>query len=308
MRVAFGGWIRSDYSWLLGMPISVVGKTPGTTYSRRFVELLCTPRTRHSRLRVFSMTLLETWGKLGRGICGTGFAGGICGTDGTTPLEKSRRRARQSRLTWPNHADIQLTAKRKRSLTLSRLGLSLRSTLLQSKARLCLPSTAHIKSADPTAFSLLVLTARPHPTRLFLKKSRTSLTCPVQSRSENALAACRCACCDESQPVWPGIRPLRGIRASSQQTSGLATGASRAMSLPPLCRNEQPHWTSPNFLPRPPWRRAPDLAPYSARPPRGGTRPEGMNSTGPAKRDRCWNASRSGSGQKNPTLWANSIC
>ena len=40
-----------------------------------------------------------------------------------------------------------------------------------------------------TAFSLLVLTERPHPTRLFLKKSRTSLLCPVQSRSENALAA-----------------------------------------------------------------------------------------------------------------------
>ena len=51
-----------------------------------------------------------------------------------------------------------------------------------------------------TAFSLLVLTERPHPTRLFLKnrgpqqasllgwkKSRTSLPCPVQSRSENAL-------------------------------------------------------------------------------------------------------------------------
>ena len=38
-----------------------------------------------------------------------------------------------------------------------------------------------------TAFSLLVLTERPNPTRLFLKKSRTSLPCPVQSRSENAL-------------------------------------------------------------------------------------------------------------------------
>jgi hypothetical protein len=40
-----------------------------------------------------------------------------------------------------------------------------------------------------TAFSLLVLIERPHPTRLFLKKSRTSPPCPVQSRSENALAA-----------------------------------------------------------------------------------------------------------------------
>src|SRR5579862_2062386 len=38
------------------------------------------------------------------------------------------------------------------------------------------------------SFSLLVLTERPHRTRLFLKKSRTSLPCPVQSRSENALS------------------------------------------------------------------------------------------------------------------------
>ena len=42
--------------------------------------------------------------------------------------------------------------------------------------------------ACPKAFSLLVLTERPNPTRLFLKKSRTSLPCPVQSRSENALS------------------------------------------------------------------------------------------------------------------------
>ena len=41
------------------------------------------------------------------------------------------------------------------------------------------------------AFSLPVLTEGPHPTRLFLKKSRTSLNCPVQSRSENALAPLR---------------------------------------------------------------------------------------------------------------------
>src|SRR5580658_5413576 len=36
------------------------------------------------------------------------------------------------------------------------------------------------------SFSLPVLTERPHPTRLFLKKSRTSLSCLIQSRSENA--------------------------------------------------------------------------------------------------------------------------
>jgi hypothetical protein len=39
-----------------------------------------------------------------------------------------------------------------------------------------------------TAFSLLVYTRQPHPTRLFLKKSRTSLNPTVQSKSENALS------------------------------------------------------------------------------------------------------------------------
>src|SRR5271155_447632 len=38
-----------------------------------------------------------------------------------------------------------------------------------------------------TAFSLPVYTGQPIPTRLFLKKSRTSPHSPVQSRSENAL-------------------------------------------------------------------------------------------------------------------------
>ena len=38
-----------------------------------------------------------------------------------------------------------------------------------------------------TAFSLLVFTKQPLQRRLFLKKSRTSPSCPVQSRSENAL-------------------------------------------------------------------------------------------------------------------------
>ena len=49
-----------------------------------------------------------------------------------------------------------------------------------------------------TAFSLLVLTERPRPTRLFLKKSRTSLPFPVQSRSENALVIGRAI----SRPVF----------------------------------------------------------------------------------------------------------
>ena len=66
-----------------------------------------------------------------------------------------------------------------------------------------------------TAFSLPVLTERPHPTRLFLKnrgprqasllgwkKSRTSLPCPVQSRSENAL-----------EVRWPSADAQRPMKA-----------------------------------------------------------------------------------------------
>ena len=37
---------------------------------------------------------------------------------------------------------------------------------------------------DVTAFSLLVLTERPHPTRLFLKKEKAALLCPVLFRVE----------------------------------------------------------------------------------------------------------------------------
>jgi hypothetical protein len=86
--------------------------------------------------------------------------------------------------------------------------------------------TAALLSAlpGPIAFSLLVLTERPHPTRLFLKnrgprqasllgwknrgprqgsllgwkKSRTSLPCPVQSRSEDALKL-------QAPAFWPGL-------------------------------------------------------------------------------------------------------
>jgi hypothetical protein len=42
-------------------------------------------------------------------------------------------------------------------------------------------------SKSAIAFSLLVYTRQPLSTRLFLKKSRTSLNPTVQSRSENAL-------------------------------------------------------------------------------------------------------------------------
>ena len=59
------------------------------------------------------------------------------------------------------------------------------------------PADRRTAAWDATAFSLLVLTEPPHPTRLFLKKSRTSLPCPVQSRSENALA-------DSAEVVKPG--------------------------------------------------------------------------------------------------------
>ena len=50
-----------------------------------------------------------------------------------------------------------------------------------------------VNQVNPTApaFSLLVYTRQPLPTRLFLKKSRTSLNPTVQSRSENALKCLR---------------------------------------------------------------------------------------------------------------------
>jgi hypothetical protein len=48
-------------------------------------------------------------------------------------------------------------------------------------------SAAAAKELPATAFSLLVYTRQPLSTRLFLKKSRTSLNPTVQSRSENAL-------------------------------------------------------------------------------------------------------------------------
>lgn len=74
------------------------------------------------------------------GICGTGYLRDGYLRDGrNNPLEKFRRHARRSVLLGRIKLDVQLTAKRKRSLTLSRLGLSLRSALLQSKAPLRLP-------------------------------------------------------------------------------------------------------------------------------------------------------------------------
>jgi hypothetical protein len=52
-------------------------------------------------------------------------------------------------------------------------------------------ATPHDDTHNPeviaSAFSLLVYAEQLIPARLFLKKSRTSLHSPVQSRSENAL-------------------------------------------------------------------------------------------------------------------------
>jgi hypothetical protein len=48
---------------------------------------------------------------------------------------------------------------------------------------------SELSTQDAGAFSLLVYTGRPASTQLFLKKRRTSLPWPVQSRSENALGA-----------------------------------------------------------------------------------------------------------------------
>src|SRR5271155_4813986 len=52
---------------------------------------------------------------------------------------KNRTKAHDHTRFIPQHAHVQLSPKRKRSLTLSRLRRSLGSTLLQSKAPLCLP-------------------------------------------------------------------------------------------------------------------------------------------------------------------------
>jgi hypothetical protein len=127
----------------------------------------------------------------------------------------------------------------------------------------------------------------------FAKQGAALSSLPLRARTPPTRAACPCACCDESQPARPGILQPPGTRASLQQTSASATSPSRAMTLPALSRNEQPHWTSPNLQPWQPWRRVPNLAPCTATLPRGGTHPEGMNNTGPAKRDRYCNASRS---------------
>jgi hypothetical protein len=52
--------MNTIHEQLLGPPQAMeLGELGGhDTYFRRFVELLCMPRTRYSRLRVFSMTLL----------------------------------------------------------------------------------------------------------------------------------------------------------------------------------------------------------------------------------------------------------
>jgi hypothetical protein len=115
----------------------------------------------------------------------------------------------------------------------------------------------------------------------FAKQGAAWSALPQRARTPPTRAACPCGCCGESQPARPGIRQPPSTRASLQQTSASATTPSRAMTLPPLSRNEQPHWTSPNLPPWQPWRRVPDLAPCTATPPRGGTHPEGMNNTGP---------------------------
>ena len=56
------------------------------------------------------------------------------------------------------------------------------------------------KPLTARAFSLLVYTEQPFPTRLFLKKSRTSRRLTVRSRSENALVGYF-----SSVPLPPGV-------------------------------------------------------------------------------------------------------
>jgi hypothetical protein len=75
----------------------------------------------------------------GRGHLRDGHLRGICGTDGITPIKNRAAAQNKSSLTWPEIRNLQLCAKREYPLIASQLRLSLGSTLLQSKAPLCLP-------------------------------------------------------------------------------------------------------------------------------------------------------------------------
>jgi hypothetical protein len=92
----------------------------------------------------------------------------------------------------------------------------------------------------------------------FAKQGAALSALPLRARTPPTRAACPCACCDESQPARPGILQPSGTRASLQQTSASATTPSRAMTLPALSRNEQPHWTGPNLQP---WHERPTRIP-----------------------------------------------
>jgi hypothetical protein len=137
----------------------------------------------------------------------------FCGTDRNNPHQKPRRRKEQI----PSY----LTELRRRSTT-RRTG-----TFPD-----CLP-------ASPLAW-----------VHAFAKQGAALSASPLRSESLPTPAAYRCACCDESQPAWPGTRQPRGTHASLQQTSFPATTPSRAMTLLPRIRNEQPHWTTPAFCVR----------------------------------------------------------
>ena len=69
-----------------------------------------------------------------------------------------------------------------------------------------------VSATSTTAFSLLVYTRQPLSTRLFLKKSRTSLNLTVQSRSENALV-------DGDTPHLDQLLPDREMQCHDYQGS-----------------------------------------------------------------------------------------
>src|SRR5271168_5255628 len=75
-----------------------------------------------------------------------------------------------------------------------------------------------------TAVSLLVFTEQPLPSRLFLKKSRTSPDFPVQSRSENALRMPGGPPLAVPIPNDRGVQGMHRMRSNFCQTRGRLDG------------------------------------------------------------------------------------
>jgi hypothetical protein len=125
------------------------------------------------------------------------------------------------------------------------------------------------------------------------------LTFPVRARTPQSRAGVPCASTDESRLVRTHFPLPSEMLADRPQSSVTATLPEPATPGRALERSGRRHWTTSRIRTRPPGRRAPDSAPYSATPPRGAAHPEGRNSSAPAKRDHLndgWRSSRRHSG------------